>query len=1114
MRLLKFDNDGGISFTNDLSKSELRAYKYAILSHTWGKDEEEVKYDDVLTGIGTSKPGSGSKKIRFCIRQARQHGLEYFWVDTCCIDKRNNTELTEALNSMFQWYLNAEKCYVFLEDVCDDVSVDSGNWEQDFCNSRWFKRGWTLQELIAPSTIEFYSSIGQSLGTKSYLEKQINDITHIPIRALRNYPLSEFTIHERLQWQEGRETKKEEDMVYSLLGLLEVSLPAVYGIGEAEARRKLDVEIATKYKGVHHEDFSLSFSLNTAFETQNFVARENELREIRTHLSSDGSRKTVVLHGLGGIGKTQLAITYAKRYRHDYSALLWLNAKDEASMKASFTRIAKQILNEHPSATRLADLDMDQKPDEVLDAVKAWFSMPKNTRWLMICDNYDNPKIPGNTDLNALDLHRFLPEPYHGVILITTRSSQVQVGHRMHITKLRDLQDGLRILEASSSRQNLSSDPDATQLARKLDGLPLALATAGAYLSQTPITFKKYLNFWEQSWAKLQMHSPALNTYEYRTLFSTWQVSFDQIERRNILSAKLLRLWAYLDNQDLWFELLNRGANDDFKWLRDLAEDEIAFHDNIRVLCEHGLVEANARNDYEVESKGYSVHVCVHSWMLAVLNAQQDHGLAATALRCVALHVPTKQPLNWSLVQRRLLNHANKCSNYQWDDNNNDYSLTWAFSCLADLYHAQGKLAEAEVMYMRALRGYEKALGADHTSTLHTVHNLGNLYSHQGKLAEAEEMYTRALQGKEKALGADHTSTLNTVHSLGLLYRDQGKLVEAEEMYMRALRGYKKALGADHTSTLNTVNNLGLLYSDQDKLAEAEVMYMRAVGGYEKALGADHTSTLQTVHNLGNLYSDQGKLGEAKEMYMRALEGKEKALGADHTSTLHTIHSLGLLYSDQGKLAEAEEMYMRALRGYEKALGADHTSTLQTVNNLGNLYSHQGKLVEAEVMYMRALRGCEKALGADHTSTLDTVNNLGLLYRDQGKLEMYMRALRGKERALGADHTSTLNTVHNLGFLYSDRGKLVEAEELYMRAIRGYEKTLGADHTSTLHTVSSLGILYCAQGKTTEGERCYRRAKTGYDGMAPGLQYCVNELGRLLSPAVDNAETSQQETIA
>ncbi|KJZ68445.1 hypothetical protein HIM_12170 [Hirsutella minnesotensis 3608] len=301
------------------------------------------------------------------------------------------------------------------------------------------------------------------------------------------------------------------------------------------------------------------------------------------------------------------------------------------------------------------------------------------------------------------------------------------------------------------------------------------------------------------------------------------------------------------------------------------------------------------------------------------------------------------------------------------EDDDIDDELYEEVNNLGSLYADQGRLPEAETMYKRALEGFEKARGRDHTSTLDTVNNLGNLYADQGKLPEAEAMYKRALEGSKKALGRDHTSTLITVNNLGYLYADQGKLPEAEAMYKRALEGSKKALGRDHTSTLITVNNLGYLYADQGKLPEAEAMFERALEGFEKALGRDHTSTLDTVNNLGLLYKNQDKLPEAEAMFERALEGFEKARGRDHTSTLDTVNNLGNLYADQGKLPETDAMYIRALEGKEKALGLlnlqygrDHPSTLITVNNLGSLYADQGKLPETEAMY-------------------DTVNNLGSL---------------------------------------------------------------------------------------------------------------------------------------
>lgn len=215
---------------------------------------------------------------------------------------------------------------------------------------------------------------------------------------------------------------------------------------------------ANTQPGTQHKAFTLVFSLaEAAVETQHFVARRRELKEIRDTLRGDGSRKVVVLYGLGGIGKTQLVIAYAKQYKDFYSAILWLNAKDEDSIKSSFAKIARRILREQPStATQLAMLDLDKDLDEVVNAVRAWLSLPMNTSWLMICDNYDNPKVPGNTNASALDLRQFLPEAYQGTIIVTTRSSEVKLGRCLRVQKLVHLEDSLQMLEDSSDRQNLA----------------------------------------------------------------------------------------------------------------------------------------------------------------------------------------------------------------------------------------------------------------------------------------------------------------------------------------------------------------------------------------------------------------------------------------------------------------------------------------------------------------------------------------------------------------------------------------------------------------------------------------------------------------------------------
>ncbi|KAF2124263.1 hypothetical protein P153DRAFT_426699 [Dothidotthia symphoricarpi CBS 119687] len=236
MRLLQIDAGGNLSL---IERDGKQVPRYAILSHTWGADGEEVTLKDLADGTGQTK--AGYQKIRFCGKQAAEDGLHYFWVDTCCIDKSSSAELSEAINSMFRWYYNADKCYVYLSDVPATTAFDSN--DQSFQKSRWFTRGWTLQELIAPKSVEFFSSEGQPLGDKNSLVQEISTITRVPVTALQGKTLSQFSVDERMSWAGNRETKREEDAAYCLLGLFDIHMPLLYGEGQRRALKRLRDEV-------------------------------------------------------------------------------------------------------------------------------------------------------------------------------------------------------------------------------------------------------------------------------------------------------------------------------------------------------------------------------------------------------------------------------------------------------------------------------------------------------------------------------------------------------------------------------------------------------------------------------------------------------------------------------------------------------------------------------------------------------------------------------------------------------------------------------------------------------------------------------------------------------
>ncbi|KAK4225375.1 hypothetical protein QBC38DRAFT_530960 [Podospora fimiseda] len=214
---------------------------YAILSHTWAADEEEINFQDAQEGNITN-PGVGSIKLRGSCRQAIKDGLNYVWIDTCCIDKRNLVELSEAINSMFRWYKRASFCYAYMADVPDNDTPREP--ASRFRSSRWFTRGWTLQELLAPKYVRFYDSSWNHLGNKGTMASILEEITGIPRQHLQGITrLHHASVAQRMAWTAKRNTKRPEDLAYCLLGIFGVSMPMIYGEGGNQAFLRLQEHI-------------------------------------------------------------------------------------------------------------------------------------------------------------------------------------------------------------------------------------------------------------------------------------------------------------------------------------------------------------------------------------------------------------------------------------------------------------------------------------------------------------------------------------------------------------------------------------------------------------------------------------------------------------------------------------------------------------------------------------------------------------------------------------------------------------------------------------------------------------------------------------------------------
>ena len=367
-------------------------------------------------------------------------------------------------------------------------------------------------------------------------------------------------------------------------------------------------------------------------------------------------------------------------------------------------------------------------------------------------------------------------------------------------------------------------DAGARGLANRLHGLPLALATAGAFLRRNTLSFKQYLDAYEKQWDITPKRRVNLPEYD-RTLYTTWNISFTRLGLEDPEAAQLLSLLAYFDNQNIWYEILHAGVSRvSAEWLAASTANVVAFASTMGKLVEYCFVENNGGTN------SYSMHTCIHDWTLHGLNREVDVDKYWFAFDCVTASIANEGSDDFlGLRFQRLAAHGARLVN--------------------DRFQEAGNLDNA---FDQRIEG-----------TLYIAEMLTQQIQHDA----AEKMYRRALQGCEHALGPEHPSTLLTVNNLGSLYRDQGKLDQAEVMLQRALQGYEKALGPEHPETLVIANNLGTLYSDQGKLDQAEAMLRRALRGQEKVLGPGHPNTLLTVGNLRNLGTVSTNQGPVQSIY-------------------------------------------------------------------------------------------------------------------------------------------------------------------------------------------------------------------------------------------------------
>ncbi|KAH8760639.1 P-loop containing nucleoside triphosphate hydrolase protein [Hyaloscypha finlandica] len=742
-----------------------------------------------------------------------------------------------------------------------------------------------------------------------------------------------------------------------------------------------------------------------------FVERGILLDQIHQKCAVLGSRTALV--GLGGVGKSQLAIEYAYRTR-DRSPetwVFWVHASNAARFEQSFREIANCV--KIPGRQSLQT--------NVFQLVHDWLRDDRKGKWVLILDNVDDtaflvetPRTSQDGQTNSVGsgnlrpLVTYLPQCPNGSILITTRSENaaLKLVERRDIIAIKPMSkpDALALLEGKLGRHN--DGDDATELAAELEFMPLAIVQAAAYISQRVPRYsvREYLQDFRKSdrkRASLLNHDSEQLRRDWEaknSIIITWQISFDHIRMIRPSATDLLSLMSFFDRQGIPEALLRnrdeyrnsqqgqKESNDDDSTDIDADidashsdddEDNASqpsvsdgFEDDVLALRNYSFISINT--DGTTFEMHRLVQLATRKWLEA---HEQQERWKQQFIKNLDAKLPTGEYENWVRCQT-LFPHAQSAAAQRPQEQ--DSLRDWASILYKAAWYAwrMGKGVEAEKMSIQAMEVRKKILGWEHNDTLDSIEMVGLAYKLRGQWDAAEELEVQVLETRKKRLGADHLDTLTSMANLASTYRYQGRWDTAEELQVQVLETRKKRLGADHPDTLNSMNNLVSTYLNQGRWDAAEELEVQVLETRKKRLGADHPDTLISMANLASTFWNQGRWDAAEELEVQVLETLKKSLGADHPDTLASMNNLASTYWNQGRWDTAEELEVQVLEMRKKRLGADHPGTLTSINNLAFTWKGIGRETEAIRLMEECIQSRKRVLGPDHPHTLSSCTAL------------------------------------------------------------------------------------------------------------------------------------------
>jgi nucleoside phosphorylase/Tfp pilus assembly protein PilF len=563
-----------------------------------------------------------------------------------------------------------------------------------------------------------------------------------------------------------------------------------------------------------------------------FTGREQELDQLHTQLQQRNAAaigQTQAISGLGGIGKTQLAVEYACRYRDTYDFVLWARAESVEALNTSYIELA-QLLN----------LPEKEEPEQaiIVQAVKTWLRTHQG--YLLILDNADKPDM----------LVPFLPPAADGHLLLTTRSSvmrRLNIASPLILETLTPEQGALFLLYRAGSlapgtpltRALPENQVLAQQISQDLGGLPLAIEQAAAYIEATVTSLSAYRSLYQKHRIELLKREQPLR-YPH-TVATTWDISFQHVEATNHAAAELLRFCAFLAPDAIPEEILTLGAEELGPILAPVAADTFLLNDTIAALHAYSLLTRNS------QAQTLTIHRLVQAVVGDNLPDETKKEWMQRAILAVNIAFPNNVEFTQWTACKRYAPHALFCA-------------TWI---------AQNQFTMPEAA--------------------HLLHQTGMYFAKSGRYTEAEPLLQHALTINELQLGAEHLDTITCLNNLASLYVDQGKYVEAEPLYQRVLVIREQQLEADPSHTAASLNNLAMLYIHQGRYTETERLLRRALDIWEQQRDAEHLNIATCLSNLGGVYVRQGKFAEAESLLQRALVINERHMGLNHPNTASTL---------------------------------------------------------------------------------------------------------------------------------------------------------------------------------------------------------------------------------